>query len=1852
MLFFRYTRTLLLIISLNCLGNKLKDEGDQFSQKLNPDPIFQQWIQTMGQRKLNVQGPIFSVTHKPKPGGMGSIRKLIVNYTLDMITFAKETNNLKWLEFRPPFAFTQKAHQVNQNYPHAITLMDTIRSYERGCEKLNDRNEQKIIPLLLASSKSHIQKLILEGANLAWDNFRMTGYVESLTEAVSRFQDKVDDIYRWVDETESLLVTLETCVYADASFRQAIDKLQSMVDELSLMGISNLHECVSILDKKVELKLVARAKSAAEGWVLALKSYEMDEDIQEGVQNLDKPDLPLFQLELHITQQVMQCKPPVLSCRSYLMDSFNDWVAIVASLPRLRSSRFEVELGDLRDPSLDLPSTKTYRSIFSELTVLSPSPILGGYRAIDQVVTAVDLYVKEWTQYQSLWDMDFSHILNHVKEDLALWQQLLGEIKKARATVDNTSTRKSFGPIVVVYSMVQAKVNSKYEMWHKEIIVRFGKMLNTSMIDFHATISRARGELENHSVEASSTSEAVGFIIFVQNQRRQLKGWDTDIELFRSGQTILERQRYQFPSGWLYMEHLEGEWSAFNDILKRKDQAIQSQVATLVQKIVKESASVEQRGDEAVAEWEQSKPVQGSLRPDQALTSLTIFESKLTRLKDDRENIIRAIEALEITDQGQASTLKERLGVALEELMDLKGVWSELSRIWQSIDELRELPWASVQPRKVRHGLDNILGNLRNLPARMKQYASWNHAQDVLKVLIKVNARLIDLKSDALKERHWKDLRSKLSLRGPLSDLTLGHLWDVDLVKNDGIIRDICLQAQGEMGLEEFLRQVRECWHTYQLDLVTYQKKCQLIRGWDDLFNKCREHLNSLAAMKLSPYFRVFEEEAFAWEDKLNRVQALFDVWIDMQRRWVYLDGIFGGSADIKHLLPIETQRFQTISTEFLALMRKVVKASQVMEVLNIPQVQKLLERLADLLAKIQKALGEYLERERSSFPRFYFVGDEDLLEIIGNSKNVSKLQKHFKKMFAGIASIVLSEDELFILGVSSKEGEVVDFSTAISLKEHPKINDWLSMIEQEMRNNLAQRLSAAVQEVKKFGGVDINSEEYVAWVDTFQAQLIVLASQVFWSERVEEALTTMDAQGIPPQEADTPLKQVLTSVQNTLTVLADCVLQEQPPLRRKKLEHLIIESVHQRDVIRFLIQKHVSQPRDFHWLSHMRFYFDTAQPKVIDKLSVHMAAATFHYGFEYLGVQDRLVQTPLTDRCYLTMTQALQERLGGSPFGPAGTGKTESVKALGNQLGRFVLVFNCDEHFDFQAMGRIFVGLCQVGAWGCFDEFNRLEERILSAVSQQIQTIQEALKEHGAKKSSSIQIELIGKQVRINSSMAIFVTMNPGYAGRSNLPDNLKRLFRSLAMTKPDRQLIAQVMLYSQGFRTGEVLASKIVPFFQLCEEQLSIQSHYDFGLRALKSVLVSSGNIKRDRITRIKSIAAEEGREVDEAAIAERLPEQEILIQSVAETMVPKLVAEDISLLSSLLSDVFPGIEYTEADMDLLRTNIKIVCHKRNLTYGEGDACGSEWVNKVLQIFQISQIQHGLMMVGPSGSGKSTAWQVLMEALGRMDGVEGVSHVIDPKGISKEALYGVLDPNTREWTDGLFTHILRKIIDNVRGELNKRQWVVFDGDVDPEWVENLNSVLDDNKMLTLPNGERLSLPPNLRILFEVQDLKYATLATVSRCGMVWFSEEILKTEMIYQHFLTCLRNIPLDEVSENFMTQRSQSPSQSEEAKELSDTLKVQHMAADVLEPHFALDGLVQRCLEYAETMAHIMEFTRLRALNALFSLLRAAINSILLFNLQHADFPLAPDQLQQFMLKSLVASIIWCFTGKSFL
>jgi dynein heavy chain 1 len=249
---------------------------------------------------------------------------------------------------------------------------------------------------------------------------------------------------------------------------------------------------------------------------------------------------------------------------------------------------------------------------------------------------------------------------------------------------------------------------------------------------------QSRSDLEQQSIETANTSEAVGFITYVQSLKRKMKNWDRQVDLYKEGQRILERQRFQFPATWMYSDNIEGEWGAFNDILQRKDGSIQGQVASLQMKIVSEDKVVENRTGDLLGEWDKERPVEGNMTPDEALNALTIFEGKFTRLKEERDNVSKAKEALELSEPGHVSPSEERMQVALEELQDLKGVWAEMAKITEQIDDLKEKPWLSVQPRKIRQSLDALSNQMKELPARLRQYASFEHVKRQLQNYIKV----------------------------------------------------------------------------------------------------------------------------------------------------------------------------------------------------------------------------------------------------------------------------------------------------------------------------------------------------------------------------------------------------------------------------------------------------------------------------------------------------------------------------------------------------------------------------------------------------------------------------------------------------------------------------------------------------------------------------------------------------------------------------------------------------------------------------------------------------------------------------------------------------------------------------------------------------------------------------------------------------------------------------------------------------------------------------------------------------------------------------------------------------------
>lgn len=1740
-------------------GKKLKEIGDAFAKKLNTQRIVEKWIEDMSvyANSFEFTEKIFDVSTRRDLTGREQL-ELIVNFDEHVINLFKEVRSLTWLGYKGMLSMRIKAEHANTYYPFAVSLQEALRTYNSASLKVDST-----IQPLIAEHKREIHATLMEGTGLIWNSNRLEKYVSRVMDKVISFEEKIQGLLEKTKTIEIEIEALVDCQIDREVLTSHLANIQKLVDDFSLQEYSNLDQWVDALDKRIETVFVQRLKELISKWTREFVEWD---ELQSEATLIECSTVH----EIKLKDQLLYVDPPLQEASAYWYAKLHVELGRITGLERVEANRFEM---------VKEAKSQDYSNLLTEVV----ESLTQAYDVLQQTLSQTEVYVQTWLGYQALWDTQAADVFNELGEQMELWTQLLEEIKRSRSTFDNSETEIHFGAIVVDYRSVQAKVNNKYDQWHRDILNKFGSKLGENMRGFKTMINTHRQQLEDQAMDSSSADVTI-FVTEIQELKKRLEDWTTEVSSFRTGQMLLERQRFHFGSDWLWLDNVEGEWNSFRQILAKKSQKMEAEIPSLQAKIVNEEKVVMERVRELEESWRNKRPYSSDQKPASALEFLNTIETKLKRTTLDLSKITKAKEVLlmEPSDLGHLEPM-------IEEIKGLKEVWTELERVWSLVEVVREVPWNAVVPKKIREVLDNSINELQNLPNRLRQYEAYESMKSQLTKLKKANILIVELKSEALKDRHWKTILQTIKIRAR-GEMTLGNLWDVDLLRHEKFLHEVMGQAQGELALEEFLRQVREYWQSFNLELVNYQSKCRLIRGWEDLFAKLDEHINSLNSMKMSPHFKVFEEEVVPWEDKLQKIRVLFDVWIDVQRKWVYLEGIFYGSADIKQQLPTEYGRFKGIDTEFTSLMKKVASHPLILEVLALQGIQKTLERLSELLAKIQKALGEYLESQRQAFPRFYFVGDEDLLEIIGNSKDIVSVQRHFVKMFAGISSLQSSDNDS-LEAMISRENEIVQFVAPVRISEDPAIHAWLTKVEVQMRDSLAANLERCVSLMSSQSG------DILGCINEFPAQVTLLACQVDWCLRIEQFLGT-------------DLSSVVSHLVDFLGLLSEQVLKSLPQELRKKYEQLITDLVHQRDVTRQLLNDKVTSLKDFNWLFHMRFYWHPKEADLLKKLVIEMSNAKFFYGFEYLGVSEKLVQTPLTDRCYLTLTQALHMRLGGNPFGPAGTGKTESVKALGAQLGRFVLVFNCDETFDGNAMCRIFVGLCQVGAWGCFDEFNRLEERMLSAVSQQILIIQTGLMDH------LTRIELLGKEVKLKQDVGIFVTMNPDYAGRSNLPDNLKQLFRQIAMVKPDKELIAQVMLYSQGLRSAERLSTKIVSLFELCNDQLSNQPHYDFGLRALKSVLTSAGNMKRQ----------------DEQRPHETLEEweQRVLLKSVCETLVPKLVADDVPLLNNLLTGVFPGADFLQIEETRLRETLVLLCRKHNLVPDPA------FIEKVMQLNQILRIHHGAMMVGPSGSGKSAAWRLLLEATSITEDKKGESYVIDPKAISKDELYGRLDSTTLDWTNGVFTQVLRKILDNVRGESLRRHWIIFDGDVDPWWAENLNSVLDDNKLLTLPNGERLRIPPNVRIMFEVETLKYATLATVSRCGMVWFSAELIQLPMVYTHYISRLAQDEFDaKILEDNDLDKPRDP--------------VREQCVDSIRRYFEGDeSFVTKAVLYAESRPHIMEFSKIRVLEAFFALIRKGISNVIEYNDSHADFPMDPNHLAAYMSKWLSVAMLWGIGG----
>ncbi|XP_009304459.3 dynein axonemal heavy chain 1 [Danio rerio] len=1355
---------------------------------------------------------------------------------------------------------------------------------------------------------------------------------------------------------------------------------------------------------------------------------------------------PLFSVDLVLDQTGVHYSTPLESFETSVINLFDKGILSTHNVPQV--DKFVLPnlfiVGEvLWSVGLWEPEVKNLRESIS--------------KALKQAIIPLKAYTREYECYLELYNSDVNTYLElHSQENQTpqeVKQEVLEHLMEVEHLNKSIPSAIIIGPFMVNVEAIRQSLVKKRKGLAKALLDRLALRLRQQMQD---ACKECKAISKKLFEKPSSIEELTEQREWMNQVPEQLKAHEEILSKAMSDYDLIDEFYYSLSD-----EEFKEKWSAM---------AWPHKILTQMETVSAQHVDDEERFDKIQVADQNS-----FLERLSFLEMVVAGFSGYTNLERAHEvaNEVRRVgkQLKECQEMAQLYNNRERLFgkpvTNYTELQKLNRDFQPFHDLWKTTsDWLRwheswlNDPLAAINPEQLER---NVTDAYKTMHQCVKQFKDLPACQEVAsEIRTKIEAfrpfipLIRSLRNPGMRNRHWELLSERININmRSRANLTFSLCLELGLQDHVEEITRVAQEAGKEYSIEQALNKMEEEWSTVMFEVMPYKETgTYILKSPDEASQLLDDHIVMTQSMAFSPYKKPFEERISKWESKLKMTQEVLEEWLICQRSWLYMEPIFS-SDDINRQLPVEGKRYQTMERTWRNIMKAAHDNNRVIEVCPEARLLASLKDCNNLLELVQKGLSDYLETKRSAFPRFYFLSDDELLEILSQTKDPTSVQPHLRKCFENIARLHFQSD-LLITRMYSSEGEEVHLSVPVSPTGN--VEHWLREVENSMKASVRDNISRSLQAYVEHPRTE--------WVLSWPGQVVIAGCQTFWTQEVSESLNKGDlADRLYPQ------------LQKQLGDLVKLVRGQLSKMQRAILSALIVIEVHAKDVAAKLVEEEVSSVNDFEWISQLRYYWR-------HDLYIRAVNAEFLYGYEYLGNSGRLVITPLTDRCYLTLTGALHLKFGGAPAGPAGTGKTETTKDLGKALAIQTVVFNCSDQLDFIAMGKFLKGLASSGAWACFDEFNRIDVEVLSVVAQQITTIQKAQQQ----RVKTFVFE--GMEIALVSSCAVFITMNPGYAGRTELPDNLKALFRPVAMMIPDYAMIAEISLYSFGFSDAKVLSKKITSTFKLSSEQLSSQDHYDFGMRAVKTVISAAGNLKRENPD---------------------MNEELICLRAIRDVNVPKFLQDDLKLFNGIVSDLFPKIREEPIDYGTLDESIRNVCANKCLKDVDG------YITKCIQLYETTVVRHGLMLVGPSGSGKTRCYEVLAAAMTALKGQPSVSggeyeavqtYVLNPKSITMGQLYGEFDQLTHEWTDGILSCLIR---DGASSMEQEKKWYMFDGPVDAVWIENMNTVLDDNKKLCLSSGEIIKLSDAMTMMFEVQDLAVASPATVSRCGMVYLEPSIL---------------------------------------------------------------------------------------------------------------------------------------------
>eukprot|EP00960_Hanusia_phi_P046745 758011-Hanusia_phi.AAC.1 len=1032
---------------------------------------------------------------------------------------------------------------------------------------------------------------------------------------------------------------------------------------------------------------------------------------------------------------------------------------------------------------------------------------------------------------------------------------------------------------------------------------------------------------------------------------------------------------------------------------------------------------------------------------------------------------------------GMPVTRYADLTVTKKELELLENLYILHDNVIQSLKNYKKMKWKELIDRlpEIIQEIESLQMKCKQIPRKLAQWEAYLEVENVLLEFKQFIPVIEALRNDALRERHINVINSisGLDIQSSLSALTLDGIMQSNLATNKQLLDEIGERAIHELAIEKKIREIEEEWSELKLEFSSFKARGPVLIKAETssmILLKVGESTTQLDQIQTSKYQDFFADSIVGWINKLNTVEVVLEKLLHIQNIWHRLETIFS-SLDAKKHLPQEAKRFDKIDKAYMKLTSHAFETPYILKFCtSTSNLYSTLDLLGRDLEICQVSIANFLDIKRLSFPRFCFVPESSLVDILCMSTSQTVTMRQFSILFNSLRSIVLCDSSPHLAtGMISSAQESVTFSNPIDISND--VTRFLAQIEIEMQNSLQVLIKDSIKA----------AEDLEQLLEKFPSQLCLLAMNYAVTQKVEEYIVRIFA---PESLGQNNVRKYLERYREELVSKAKSGNLSE--LQRCKVQLLTILSIVQTEMIESQVFGHVESTSDYHWMKQMRVTYTTSSDEaVIETYHFRMS-----YSNELISCKDRIIVIPPTERCFVLMALSIASCNSNCISGRPGSGKSEVLAEFGRFVGVYTVFYHCPRLLDGSRLETIFKGVATMGCWLCIENFH-LMTFVASLISSKIIcNILDALKQR-----RNTLTFTDGQSCRLMKNTAVFLTHStPCDIQNCVIEQNLSsRFFRTVSVQTPDLRAIIRIKFQSVGFPRSEQLANDLAKVMEVGSKFIGMRNDtFHFNSKSFFQII--------DHFVTQHSFAKE--------------GLQTAILNSVIDLYTTQMEQNEMATFRKLLSLSLDSNISNNPSLDWKSELAQIVA---NQGLESDSKSTTPWLETLKQFSEFLDTHFTIGLFGQPLTGKSSLIECLKVFFQSRSKTQVQIRKLYTRSHSHIDLFGTPDAEKKCWHTGLFERILSPSIE----DRNTIFWIVLDGSLSSEWNEHLYRLLDAHGIVTSLYNIR-ELQGNCKLMFENDDMRDMAPSTASRAGVVFLAPTCLGWDAVLRSLLVRHFNMP----------------------------------------------------------------------------------------------------------------------------